>query len=194
MGQGRQLVWGLVTPHHSGAQSLFDPWSVFSRMRGAAHPAMAPASTPKATSSRALLGISHDQTSDSCHICPTAATAQISKRALTWQWHSGWTQRCCPMAYRQTANRFPYQPAENHAAFYRPNLTGALNKSSLGESHTCKTSLIGILVAITGSVYIAVIDGTCWNQRHCGSNTLLTWPLRQHHALPNATFLLADYF
>ena len=102
-----------------GAQFLFDRWSVFGRMRGSAHPAVAPASTPKATSGWALLGISHDQTSDSCHICPTAAAAQISKRALAWQWHFGRAQRCCPVAYRHMANRFPCQLAENPAAFCR---------------------------------------------------------------------------
>jgi glycosyltransferase involved in cell wall biosynthesis len=37
-----------------------------------------------------------------------------------------------------------------------PNLTGALTNSSLGESDSFKTSLIGIFVAIAGSVYIAI--------------------------------------
>jgi hypothetical protein len=37
-----------------------------------------------------------------------------------------------------------------------PNLTGALTNSSLGESNSFKTSLIGIFVAIAGSVYIAI--------------------------------------
>ena len=214
MGQGRQLVWGLLTPHHSGSQSLFDPWSVFGRMRGAAHPAMAPASTPKATSSRALLGISHDQTSDSCHICPTAAAAQISKRALTWQWHFGWTQRCCPMAYRHTANRFPYQRAENPAAFYRllaqPNRSTyqfkpgrVIFSQNIVDRHSCRhcrehlhsNKASKIHPQAVGSVRASQhFDRTCWDQRHCGSNALLPWLLRQHHALSSATLLLAYYF
>ena len=77
MGQGRQLVWCLLAHHNSGSQTLFELWSVFGRMRGSAHPAMAPASTPKATPGRALLGISHDQASDSYRICPAISAAKI---------------------------------------------------------------------------------------------------------------------
>jgi len=42
-----------------------------------------------------------------------------TERALDWQWHFDWTQHCCPVAYRHTANRFPCQLAGNLEILHR---------------------------------------------------------------------------
>ena len=101
-------LWLLLGPALVGGFPCFQPWGKAASWPGAflpltirglnlcltvgqfsaacagLHLAVAPASTPKATSSRALFGISHNQTSERYPICPTAAATQISKRALAW--------------------------------------------------------------------------------------------------------------
>ena len=137
-----------------------------------------------------------------------------TERALDWQWHFDWTQHCCTVAYRHTANHFPCQLAGNleilHRLIPNPNRNiYRINDRQIGlfqnifdrhfrrhcweHLHSNKASKIH--PQAVGSVRASQhFNRACWDQRHCGSNALLPWILRQHHALSCATLLLAYYF